>query len=435
MKLTLRAAMDIGLFIILAILGITLGNVVFLYLSLIPLFYLIISFTFGKPSGISIRRDQGTAMALVDQNFRTTLDAEATTGVGLISIADKLPEHFELMDGNNFHVFWKGPGPLKAGFSYEVRCTKRGLYEIGPAGVESQHHSWLEQVELREAGEKASLVVKLRALSVKKMRDPRLLSKMPTPIGALSKQGMNTSDFLEIRSYSPGDAFRTINWKATARLSAAGQTDPLVNEYEKEGKKTVYIFVDSGAWMGLGSNVDNVFEYALQAASGISSFYLERDMKVGIYVYHSGENILPDTGRKQEFVIKQGLLGVDISVADEPNGLKKAVYECQGHLLGTNPLFIIITMATQENAKDLIEGVKSMRWFSMNAKTPQVVVVHITGYEMAATGEYEKAAAGILDMGALPHMKAIRRAGAFVVPWNPKRQSLNQLMVVGFRRR
>jgi uncharacterized protein (DUF58 family) len=433
--LTLRAAMDIGLFIILAISGITLGNVVFLYLSLIPLFYLVISFTFGKPSGIRIQRNEGTALALAGQNVRTKLDIESGTGVGLISIADKLPEHFELTDGNNFHVFWKGPGPLKAGFSYEVRCTKRGLYEIGPAAVESQHHSWLEQVELLEAGDKASLVVKLKPLSVKKMRDPRLLSKMPTPIGALSKQGMNTSDFLEIRGYSPGDAYRTINWKATARLSAAGHTEPLVNEYEKEGKKTVYIFVDSGAWMGLGSNVDNIFEYALQAASGISSFYLERDMKVGVYVYHSGENILPDTGRKQEFVIKRGLLGVEVSGADGSNSLKKAVHECQGYLLGTNPLFIIITMATRENAQDLIEGVKSMRWFSVNAKTPQVVVVHISGYEMAASGEYEKAAAGILDMGTLPYMKAIRRAGAFVVPWNPKKQSLNKLMVVGFRRR
>ncbi len=118
------------------------------------------------------------------------------------------------------------------------------------------------------------------------MRDPRLLSKMPTPMGAQSRLGMKTNDFMDIRPYSHGDPYRSINWKATAKLSGLGQARPLVNEYEKEGKKTVYIFVDAGSWMSLGSSVDNVFEYALQAASGISRFYLERDMKVGVYVYH-----------------------------------------------------------------------------------------------------------------------------------------------------
>ncbi len=125
---------------------------------------------------------------------------------------------------------------------------------------------------------------------------------------------------------------------------------PLVNEYEKEGKKTVYIFVDAGSWMSLGSSVDNVFEYALQAASGISRFYLERDMKVGVYVYHGDSSVLPDTGKKQAFNITNSLLKAQIdSTVTEHSTLKKAVLECQGHLAGVNPLFIILTMVNKAN--------------------------------------------------------------------------------------
>ena len=54
-----------------------------------------------------------------------------------------------------------------------------------------------------------------------------------------------------------------------------------MNEYEKEGKKTVMIFIDAGQRMSLGSTVDNAFEHAIQAASGLTSFYLDRGMRVG----------------------------------------------------------------------------------------------------------------------------------------------------------
>ncbi len=43
MALTNRAVADISLFILLSMAGVALGNVVFLYLSLLPLFYVIIS--------------------------------------------------------------------------------------------------------------------------------------------------------------------------------------------------------------------------------------------------------------------------------------------------------------------------------------------------------------------------------------------------------
>jgi len=223
------------------------------------------------------------------------------------------------------------------------------------------------------------------------MRDPRLFSSMPVPVGAVSKLGMRTTDFTEIRSYHPGDSYRAINWKATARFSMSADPKPYVNEYEKEGKKTVFIFVDAGAWAGRGPEADHVFEHIARAASGIASYYLERSMRVGVYVYNYGELIVPDSGKKQASRILRDLLEVRPGgVTGEDNSLKRAVKECSGHLMGTIPLFIVITMAGGKNTRDIIEGIKSMRKYSPGARIPPVTLLHVKGYSLEAQGLPER---------------------------------------------
>jgi len=183
--------------------------------------------------------------------------------------------------------------------SYGVECSKRGIYTIGPTHAELFHNSWLERPVSWTDEEATRLIVDPEQQHIKKMRDPRLFSSMPVPVGAVSKLGMRTTDFTEIRSYHPGDSYRAINWKATARFSMSADPKPYVNEYEKEGKKTVFIFVDAGAWAGRGPEADHVFEHIARAASGIASYYLERSMRVGVYVYNYGELIVPDSGKSR----------------------------------------------------------------------------------------------------------------------------------------
>jgi uncharacterized protein (DUF58 family) len=294
----------------------------------------------------------------------------------------------------------------------------------------------MEQTRFRREDEASRLIVEPEKLNIKKMRDSRLVSSMPMPMGAISRLGMRTTDFTEIRRYHYGDPYRLINWKATARYSMATDSTPFVNEFEKDGKKTVIIFIDAGTWMGLGSAVDNVFEHAVQAASGIASFYLERGMRVGVYVYNYGEFIFPDLGRKQASHILRSLLEVQVNgdTGDE-NGLKKAVKECSGHLVGVNPMFIVITMVGRGNTIDIIQGIKSMRKYSPKARIPPITVLDIAGYSLEASGKYEEVGAAILELDNVRHVRAIKKAGAYVVSWNPKTKSLSHLMMTGFGRR
>ena len=64
-----------------------------------------------------------------------------------------------------------------------------------------------------------------------------MTSRIPMPQGALASMGMTTNDFKEIRSYYPGDPFKSINWKATSRNLIRGEIWPVVNEFQKEGKR------------------------------------------------------------------------------------------------------------------------------------------------------------------------------------------------------
>jgi len=66
--------------------------------------------------------------------------------------------------------------------------------------------------------------------------------KVPMPEGALASMGMTTQEFKELRLYSPGDPFKAINWKVTFEKFGQGQYLACGNEFEKEGKKSVWIF-------------------------------------------------------------------------------------------------------------------------------------------------------------------------------------------------
>ncbi len=111
------------------------------------------------------------------------------------------------------------------------------MYELGPVKIEALHHSWFEQTALESGMSNRELIVKLKPLSLKKIRDPRLLSKMPTPMGAQSRLGMKTNDFMDIRSYSYGDPYRSINWKATSEKYPVSSTPGPGQRVRKRGKE------------------------------------------------------------------------------------------------------------------------------------------------------------------------------------------------------
>jgi uncharacterized protein (DUF58 family) len=219
--------------------GLALGNAILVYLSLVLFMFPVLSLAIPGPGSVKVTRVGDVATTLAGEAVSISLSPEVGGGAGIVTAADALPEHFQLAEGNNFHVYWHDGSSSLPGLSYKVRCTRREIYDPGPAQIECFQNSWVGHTAFDSKESLYWLIVRPEPVGIRKVRDPRLRSNMPMPSGAVCKMGVRTIDFLEIREYSHGDPYGAINWKATARLSAADNVKPFVNEYEKDGKKTV----------------------------------------------------------------------------------------------------------------------------------------------------------------------------------------------------
>jgi uncharacterized protein (DUF58 family) len=423
----------LGSFSALFFTGMIFGNIPLICFSLIPLIASVFSLYFEEPREIRVERGENKISAWVNETIEMKINIEAPKGIGIITVADTLPEHFELKGGNNFHVFWKGFRKLSKTLNYKVKCTKRGIYHIGPTCVESRHFSGLRQTRIDEYPMDAELVVRPRPLGVKRIRDPKILSKIPMPIAAVTKLGMLTTDFREIRHYCWGDPYRQINWKATARLTNNPRSPPFINDFEREGKRVIWIFLDASPYMRIGTTTENAFEYAVQAVLGLTQFYLARNCYVALYAYNDGgRSLLPDCGRRQEYKVSREILTIEPKTEAPLESLEKAAKKCQGHIKGANPYFIIVTMVKEDNVQELLSGIRQLRKFSKGSRRkPQILIIHVSGYSITARELYENAAATMLEIKNNSIIKLLRRSGAYVIPWNPRRRSFSRLLLAG----
>jgi uncharacterized protein (DUF58 family) len=420
-------------------------DTVFLCIALVYLVFLLFALAIEQPKGAHLDREKLEIKAMVDDVVDIANRVSVDSGVGIVTIADKLPTYFELNQdggdpsndsetiGGNFRVYWKGTSKISTEMRYRVKLTKRGIYEIPPPAFELFQVANLKQAYICSSGTSMTMSVRNRPINVKRMRSPRLISHMPIPLGAITNIGVHTDEFRELRQYVQGDPYNKINWKATARLcSFRPNMPPLVNEYEREGRQTVWILLDASSRMRRGTEIENAFEYGVRAVSGLSQFYLARNCRVALSIYNCGTTLLPDTGRRQEYRIAKALLKAEVN--NQRQSLGYAIDNHKWHLVGQNPLFIIVTMVGMDNINELLEGIRKMRLYSI-ANRSQVIVIDILGYDIVARGISEEIGAQLLDYTSLPARRALRRGGAFVASWDGKREILERMMVLGAKRR
>ena len=288
--------------------GMYFGNMILVCMGLVPLFFAFVGLAVPQPRDIEVKRVSGRESAMVGEVVENVVDIEVKGGMGAVVIADELPEEFELVSGSNFKVVWKWLKPKRDRITYSARCTKRGIYDLAGARWESRHPLGLRQTESGACAGRM-LVVRPRLFDVRKVRSVAAASKIPFPSAAVTKVGPVTMDFRELRQYSRGDPFKFINWKATARTFRRGRFLPVVNDYEREGMKIVWIFLDRSSTMTIGPSVASVFEHAVTAVNGLAYYYLRRGCRVGLCSYDGGTAVLyPDAGNRQYYRILKEVL-------------------------------------------------------------------------------------------------------------------------------
>jgi uncharacterized protein (DUF58 family) len=87
-------------------------------------------------------------------------------------------------------------------------------------------------------------------------------------------------EFEQIKDYSGGDDYRTVNWKATARK---GQL--MVNHFTDERSQQIYCVIDKGRVMKMPFDGLSLLDYAINASLVLSNVALVKQDKAGIITF------------------------------------------------------------------------------------------------------------------------------------------------------
>jgi len=317
-------------------LAVILNSVELLKLSVLPLLMLVFpNLPFKAELGV-VRLEGGDR---VGETLEVSIELKIA-GFGLIKAMHFLPDAFELVEGSNAGgKFIAGRGVIR--LSYKCVPLKRGVYNLGILFVEAENIFATRRARAKIEFE-AEKEVKSRVYRVKRVEQKRGVARKPVPEIDVSKVGVPGTDFREIRKYSYGDPVKFINWKATAKIG-----ELMVNEFEREGKKTVWIFLDANPYMLHGDLRKNCFETAVEVAASLAYYFAVRGHKVGFYAVGHELLIYPESGRRQFSKIYSTLVKLDVS--DKEESLVSSVEKTRKYIEAVKPASIFVTRVELSN--------------------------------------------------------------------------------------
>jgi len=407
--------------------GFLLANNVLICASFIPLFIYLLG-VFIAPPEAQIEKINLPNSITLGEVIEVETAGKATGGPGVIVICNEVPEPFQLVEGSNYKVVSKDFREKVFSFSYKVRCTKCGMYRLG-VGWESRHFLGLTQTRV-SIEQTAQLRVLPATPKIRRMKLPLRTAHRVHPSEGITKIGPLSTDFKEIRNYFYGDPFKIINWKASARAAGRGKLHPLVNEYEREGKLSIWLFVDANPDLRVGTSFESALEYGIRAAYGVSYYFLSKGYSLGMYIYnHQGETLHSDTGKKQFIRIAESLLRLTPPKAglyvswDE--GFSKAVERNQRNLITQSPAVVIITHVTPSNWSDLLNGLRRILVYRRRRRELNILLINILPYEIIPKiSNLEMFAAKMLDVASRSFASRLRNLGVTVLNWDPRKESM-----------
>lgn len=264
-----------------------------------------------------------------------------------VTLHDKTPDPFLLMDGRNFSAAWL-PAGHAATLRYALKTPRRGTYPLGPLRATAYDPLFLQSARVADVGEASDVTVHPRTPSAPRIRTSSAWGRAHLPGGDKALRGILTNDFRELRPYERGDPLRQVNWKATARQSRMGELNLVVNDYEVEGKKAVWVFVDASPYTVGGTTSESAFDELASGALAVAGHYLDQGHRVGFTLYGSGQTrvVYPDAGDLQERRIAAVLASAEPGEAGDDAA--KAVEATKGFLVREKPLIFAFTLAGRD---------------------------------------------------------------------------------------
>lgn len=417
--------------------GLLLGNVLLLIGAVFVLVTVFVATALPPPSSVSLERGVSKGTCWVGDTLEVRREISILRGVGPVFVHDELPPEAEVVEGSNLRVVWKWPGRLRADVSYTLRFPKRGLYPLPESGWESPRLVDSGHAASGIGGGAFEVSVVPRIRTVTRLNEVRAVRRSARYQGDRAKTGATTDEFKELRPYQPGDSFRRINWKASAR-SVAVNNLPLVNEREPETRRAVWIFLDVATYMDVGLPLSNPLESTVEASGTLAQYYLSRGSTLGAYAYNSadgvGDLLAPEAGMRQFNRLMEMLASLKPGLAVGQD-LLQAVERCKSFLYRIRPEVFVVTRLDAcyprpgeeaiafNRLMTAVSRLVALKSRSLRASRVRVVHVEPEGASDASTG------LGLAQWEARRVGQEIRERGASVIEWHPAAEEFTSLLV------
>jgi len=420
-----RALRLITLFIVLLLPGIFFGNLVLVGMSLVPLSLLVVGLALSPPRPVSAETVMASAPRWAGDTEAIVRRVRISGGIGMVRLYQPLPTEFALVEGNNMVMQWQWSKPAVVEISFAVELARRGRYSLPPVQWVSRHPLGLTREE-GTVGRFIDIEVWPRFYRPRSVKSLPGLSVTPFPSSDIAKIGIPGQDFREIRKYVTGDPIKNINWRATARR-AEQSIWPLVNEFEREGRKSVLIYLHASHATEVGSTIENGLECGLEASANLLFYYLEKGYRTGICICGQPTRYFyPEAGRVQFRKALRAL--VELRPGYQASELLTAVETTKDYVLGYNPLTVLVTTLDVRSARVVENAVHRIRQMYSRRRRPSIMVVGVDAYGLIPQdADLGGNTAALMRLQTRPLVRRLRSYGANIVEWHPAQETFSSV--------
>ncbi len=301
-----------------------------------------------------------------DNKVELTLNNNYTFPV-TISVIDEVPVQFQERD-------FKIKLSLKAGETkretYSLRPVERGEYWFGSLNVFIK--SPLGLIERRYKSAQKEMTKVYPAFKEMRQFEMMAISNRLTEVGIKKIRRIgHQMEFDQIREYTKGDDYRTINWKATARRSSL-----MVNQYQDEKAQQVISIIDMGRTMKMPFEGMTLLDYAINASLVLSKITMLKQDKAGLVTFNNKVRsiISPQRNNKQMQVIMESLYNQNTQFEEQSI---LALYSSLRAKIHQRSLLVLYT-----NYESLNAAKRQLPMLQKLAKDHMVVVVFFENTEL-----------------------------------------------------
>jgi uncharacterized protein (DUF58 family) len=242
--------------------------------------------------------------AMEGERLEVTVKLKANRAVSTFVLEERVPEKL----GSAVRVpIVRLPGGAEVSHEYNLRCERRGVYQIGPLVAVAGDPLGFTRRETVVA-EPFELLVHP---SVEVVADRPLTRQYEDPPirPPVSKPWPSGLEFYGMREYVPGDDLRRIVWRASARTGKV-----MVREAEQgiTDHITIILDTDRGSHSRDGEGLSESFEAGVRAAASLGVRHLRAGYEVRMES-NGGPLTRPLRGAGTQLMLLDALARVDLS--------------------------------------------------------------------------------------------------------------------------